>query len=416
MMILIYISFLLTSLGVFAVYKYADAKYRYSMVQAWCYVFGFLLLQYFSVNVLISLASAYCLMVFIMSFVDKKAAKKVRYKLAREHLGLFLSLWFITNVGIPYFKQAESVMIDFSHEAALGLFLYTLLLGCVCIYERYYNKNFSWKRDFTRGWYYAFLIYILSRYGVEFLLLTAFILTWLGFFLSYVFVNFKNSVASELVRENIYIITLFWVVRSFIMQPFIVPTGSLEPTVLPGDFVLVNQYIYGLRFPVWGWKLLNVSSPKRGDIAVFRFPPNPDILFVKRVIGLPGDHVIYSNDTLTINDVEIKHEFISKDITLDNPRVVDKYSETLAEAKYKVYLSDENPYKSKHWEWQIPEGKYLMLGDNRQGSNDSRFWGLVDERLLVGKAEYIIFSINKKELPSIRFRYNRWLRSIYASD
>ena len=122
----------------------------------------------------------------------------------------------------------------------------------------------------------------------------------------------KASLSIEYVKTFFPVLLIVWVVRSFIIQPYHVPTGSLEPTVMPGDFIAVEQFAYGLRLPVLNKKILPISEPKRGQIALFRWPKDPKIVFIKRVIGLPGDHIVYKNKRLYINGQEQKQNIFYK--------------------------------------------------------------------------------------------------------
>lgn len=204
----------------------------------------------------------------------------------------------------------------------------------------------------------------------------------------------KPSEIIDFARSFIWVILIIWFVRSFIIQPYRVPTGSLEPTVMPGDFLAVNQYIYGVRLPVLHSKLFNVSQPKRGDIVVFRPPHDPSQIFVKRVIGLPGETLDYKNKKIYINGKLMPQEFIGTDIdhyTIPTPKPVIRVSETLNGKSHDIFL---NPYGDNfpNFSTTIPKGHYFMMGDNRDNSGDSRVWGPVAEKNLIGKAMMIIMN------------------------
>ena len=184
----------------------------------------------------------------------------------------------------------------------------------------------------------------------------------------------------------IFLIVLL--IRSFIIQPYRVPTGSLEPTVMSGDFIIVNQYVYGLRLPVINKKIVEIGSPKRGDIALFRYPDDPRMIYVKRVIGLPGDHISYRSKTLTING-KVAQQF---DLGMDMEAGRDPHSsvqlktEMLGEVSHSIFI---RPHYREFEEFDIiivPSRSYFMMGDNRDNSNDSRVWGVVPEKNLIGKA------------------------------
>lgn len=206
-----------------------------------------------------------------------------------------------------------------------------------------------------------------------------------------------------LIVENAYsffgVLLLVWIVRSFIVQPYRVPTGSLQPTVVPGDFLIVNQYAYGLRFPVINNKLVAVGEPKRGDIALFYAPKSPSIVFVKRVIGLPGDHVEYRNKVLYINGKEMKQTSLGQAMD-DEPAIAGNPEEHIPVAveeedldgvKHRIFVALEGGIVGDV-DVVVPPGQYFMMGDNRDNSDDSRMWGFVPENYLIGKAFGVFMS------------------------
>ncbi|MBN1684149.1 MAG: signal peptidase I [Gammaproteobacteria bacterium] len=204
----------------------------------------------------------------------------------------------------------------------------------------------------------------------------------------------KIPIIFEYSRSFFPVFLFVLVIRSFVIQPFRVPTGSLEPTVLPGDFLLVNQFIYGLRLPVLNTKILNISEPKRGDIVVFRFPAKPSVNYVKRVIGLPGDHIIYKNKKLTINGKIVPQKFIKNGFDFEPPHEyipVKIEQENLEEKKYHIQIRPKNG-EDANYDFVVPDDAYFMMGDNRDNSGDSRYWGFVPEKDLVGKAFMIWMS------------------------
>ena len=215
-----------------------------------------------------------------------------------------------------------------------------------------------------------------------------------------------NSVVLEQARSYAGILFIIWVIRSFIIQPYVVPTGSLEPTIEPGDFILVSQFSYGVRAPVLGDTLIPVDSPKRGDIALFRWPENKDVLFVKRVIGIPGDHIVYKDKMLYVNDKPATQSFIANDYHME-----DNGTMSMITTKEENLLGTTHPIQQyagvvdQHSiDVLVPAGHYFMMGDNRDNSNDSRAWGVVPERNLVGKAQRIWMSIQTNPLT---IRWNR---------
>ena len=184
-------------------------------------------------------------------------------------------------------------------------------------------------------------------------------------------------------------------VRSFLFEPFRIPSGSLEPTLLVGDFLVVNKFAYGLRLPVWDKKIVKIYSPKRGDIVVFRWPPNPKYDFIKRVIGIPGDVVSYHHKILTINGKKAPQDFIQYTIDESSAHPVSEYQENLDSVIHKIYRRSDVP--GTDFEITVPPNQYFVMGDNRDDSADSRYWGFVHDDYLRGKAIFTWLSWNKKE-------------------
>jgi len=222
-----------------------------------------------------------------------------------------------------------------------------------------------------------------------------------------------ESAVEDIMREPViveYAISFFpvlaivLVLRSFLFEPFQIPTGSMIPTLLVGDFILVNKFAYGIRLPVIGTKVFEVDEPKNGDVMVF-IPPHEDEYFIKRVIGIPGDRVRYQDKTLYINDEKQSQEFVAQ-IPPDKPRYL-VYKEMLGGVEHLIH---RNPYRdTRSLEWVIPEGYYFMMGDNRDQSSDSRYWGMASEENIVGKA--IAVWLHKEpgfRLPEVS--RNRWIQ------
>ena len=174
------------------------------------------------------------------------------------------------------------------------------------------------------------------------------------------------------------------------MEPFRIPSGSLEPTLLVGDFLVVNKFAYGFRLPVLEKKVISMANPTTGDIAVFRWPPAPSYDYIKRVIGVPGDKVAYHNKVLTINGVEMKQQFVEYTTDESSGKAVAKYRENLAGVEHDLFVRPDVP--AVDFEVEVPKGHYFMMGDNRDNSNDGRYWGFVPEQNLVGKAFFIWMS------------------------
>ncbi len=182
--------------------------------------------------------------------------------------------------------------------------------------------------------------------------------------------------------------------RSFLIEPFRIPSGSLEPTLLVGDFLAVNKFAYGLRLPVLEKKVVPIASPKTGEIAVFRWPPDPSYDYIKRVIGVPGDKVAYHNKKLTINGQEMKQTFLGYTTDESSGKAVAKYSENLQGIVHDIFIRPDA--EAVDFEIEVPPGQYFMMGDNRDDSADSRFWGFVSDKYLRGKAFLVWMSWNGK--------------------
>lgn len=183
--------------------------------------------------------------------------------------------------------------------------------------------------------------------------------------------------AVKLCYVALYVLLPVVVLRSFVLEPYNIPTESMLPTFESGDKVLIEKISYGLHEPLFHKQLLVLGKPKRGDVVVFRLPDNPGINYIKRVVGLPGDLVEYKNGRLAVTSSS------NKDVTQE---IKTKVLEEI-QSKIESYFDQKNREKG---EWVIPEGHYFMLGDNRENSQDSRFWGFVPEENLVGKVIYTL--------------------------
>lgn len=216
----------------------------------------------------------------------------------------------------------------------------------------------------------------------------------------------KQPLIIEYARSFFPVLLLVWVIRSFLIQPFRVPTGSLEPTIMPGDFIVVSQFAYGLRFPVLNIKFFNIGEPKRGDIALFRSPPNPSILYVKRVIGLPGDHVVYKDKILTINGKEMVQTPAGMDLDLEgkfSTPVQVRVERLDNNVEHKIFIK-EGRHESEKIDVIVPARSYFMMGDNRDSSADSRSWGFMPEKNLIGKVFGVWMSWNSQ---GMKIRWDR---------
>ncbi len=190
----------------------------------------------------------------------------------------------------------------------------------------------------------------------------------------------KEPYLVDLSRSFFPVLLIVLVLRSFLVEPFQIPSGSMLPTLEVGDFILVNKYAYGLRLPVAGTKVVEMDDPQRGDVMVFKFPDDGRTNYIKRVIGVPGDHIRYRNKTLYINGVEVPTEFIA------SLPPVELHREYLDETAHEIFLTMGSRGGAGEGEWLVPEDAYFVMGDNRDNSNDSRFWGFVPDELVVGKA------------------------------
>jgi signal peptidase I len=198
------------------------------------------------------------------------------------------------------------------------------------------------------------------------------------------------------------VILAVFVLRSFLYEPFKIPSGSMIPTLRVGDLILVNKFHYGVRLPVFNTKILGNNEPQRGDVMVFRYPPKPSLDYIKRVVGVPGDEVAYLNKQLTVNGQPVPRVALPDFFDKDSMRYTKQWQETVG-AKHYGTLNDEGRpafvegvanfayaencrYTVEGVVCKVPEGHYFMMGDNRDNSLDSRYWGFVPEANIVGKA------------------------------
>ncbi len=198
------------------------------------------------------------------------------------------------------------------------------------------------------------------------------------------------------------VILAVFVLRSFLFEPFKIPSGSMIPTLLVGDLILVNKFTYGLRLPVLNTRLTEGNAPKRGDVMVFRYPPKPTLDYIKRVVGVPGDEVAYLNKKLTINGQPVEANRLKDYFDRDAMRYFKHFEEKLGDGTHRILNDDERPafvpgaedfpfkqncrYSVEGVVCKVPEGHYFMMGDNRDNSLDSRYWGFVPDKNIVGKA------------------------------
>jgi len=196
-----------------------------------------------------------------------------------------------------------------------------------------------------------------------------------------------------------------FILRSFLFEPFKIPSGSMIPTLLVGDLILVNKFHYGLRLPVLNTKITEGTPPQRGDVMVFRYPPKPSLDYIKRVVGVPGDEVAYINKRLSINGKPLATSALPEFFEEDAMRYFKQFEETLGDKPHRLLNDDNRPafvagtdefafkdncrYSIEGVVCKVPEGHYFMMGDNRDNSLDSRYWGFVPDKNIVGKAFFV---------------------------
>lgn len=211
------------------------------------------------------------------------------------------------------------------------------------------------------------------------------------------------------------VILIVFLLRSFLVEPFKIPSGSMIPTLLVGDFILVNKFTYGIRLPVVNVKIMDVNQPRRGEVMVFRYPENPSLDYIKRVVGLPGDKIIYRNKRLYINGELVKAEpigeynYVESGLSFVYNR---RFIEQLGGHPHAILINPEMPnvqlggvrqfpyrencvYNDSEFSCMVPAGHYFMMGDNRDSSSDSRYWGFVPNANIVGKAFLIWWNFSE---------------------
>jgi signal peptidase I len=197
----------------------------------------------------------------------------------------------------------------------------------------------------------------------------------------------------EYSRSFFPVLLFVLVIRSFIFEPFRIPSGSMMPTLLQGDYIFVKKYSYGLRLPVIETKIVETGEPERGDVVVFRLPSEPSVNYIKRVIGLPGDELIYEQHRLTVNG-ELVAVAPDAGASSSSPHFIEK----LGDREHAILITDPR-YSMRDGRYIVPEGHYFMMGDNRDNSRDSRFIGSIPETHLVGEAVRIWMHMDGLEWP-----------------
>lgn len=207
------------------------------------------------------------------------------------------------------------------------------------------------------------------------------------------------------------VILIVFLLRSFVVEPFKIPSGSMIPTLLVGDFILVNKFSYGIRLPVLNRKVTSIGEPKRGDVMVFRYPEDPSLDYIKRVVGVPGDRIEYRDKRLSINGKPVPTTRIDDYLLRERMQYASRYVEKLNGIEHNILIDEDAPavmpqsrtfhfasncnYNSGGLTCTVPPGHYFAMGDNRDSSSDSRVWGFVPDENIVGKAFFIWLNLSE---------------------
>ena len=240
----------------------------------------------------------------------------------------------------------------------------------------------------------------------------------------------RTAIETALLRQPTWIeysgsffpvIALVFVLRSFLYEPFKIPSSSMVPTLLVGDLILVNKFAYGIRLPILNKKVIDVGDPKRGDVMVFKYPKDMTQDYIKRVVGIPGDKITYENKRLTVNGKAVSYTALDEYLDDERPVYYKQFGEDLTGVQHKILNNDSAPtlnpadvkdfpfkdhcsylYDGSGFTCTVPDGNYFMMGDNRDNSADSRYWGFVPNQNIVGKAFFVWMNLgNLKRIGGI---------------
>ena len=213
----------------------------------------------------------------------------------------------------------------------------------------------------------------------------------------------------EYAKSFFPVILAVFLLRSFLVEPFKIPSGSMIPTLQVGDFILVNKFTYGIRLPIISQKIVQINNPERGDVMVFHYPENPSIDYIKRIVGLPGDVIIYRNKQVLVNGV-VQEQKSEGEYNYADDRLnfvhTNRYTENLSGHAHEILINPDVPglhmgsvadfpqreqcsYTFDEVRCTVPAGHYFTMGDNRDNSRDSRYWGFVPDKMVVGKAFFV---------------------------
>jgi signal peptidase I len=238
----------------------------------------------------------------------------------------------------------------------------------------------------------------------------------------------RSALAARIMRQPTWIeysgsffpvIALVFVLRSFLFEPFKIPSSSMVPTLQIGDLILVNKFTYGIRLPIVNKKVIEINQPQRGDVMVFKYPRDTSLDYIKRVVGVPGDKVVYRNKKLTLNGKELSYQALPDYLDEEHLSYSRQFQETINSVSHRILNDDRAPayvpnpddfpqrdlcnYNSEGFSCTVPPGHYFMMGDNRDNSLDSRYWGFVPDQYIVGKAFFVWMNLgNLKRIGSFQ--------------